>query len=298
MPTSTSSSCNSGTTMSLGNRLNTVFKKANELSILCETEVCVIYYGPDGKLKTWPPEIEKVKDIALRYKIATKRKKSHNLDEFLDKMKYKERKKKSWKKKKNLKYPIFDHYSPYQLSQLIQSLELTLSKLQERLRFVEAMKQRKTNLVYHHDQTKPALNPSQFSLYMYNHEDSTLSQLPLSAAHSNQLTNYENQLMQQELLYGCGKSMLCMDKITNTNFQYPQPYSALLSVQEPALMQQQELYGCHQNMSNVPLLSYTVPHDLSSNYGDVVGTSFSQDMLSSYDASSSSLPHSSQLLSF
>ncbi|KAL1192912.1 Agamous-like MADS-box protein AGL75 [Cardamine amara subsp. amara] len=289
MRTSTSSSCNSGTTTSLGNRLNTIFKKACELSILCGTEVCVIYYEPDGKLKTWPPETEKVKDMALRYKVATKPKKSHNLDEFLDKMKYKER-----EKKKTKKNPIFDHYSPHQLSQLIQSLELTLSKLQERLRFVEALKQRKTNLVYHHDQTKPALNPSQFSLYFYNHEDNTLSQLPLSAAHSN----YENQLMQQELLYGCGQNMLCMDNITNTNFEYPQPYSALLSVQEP---QKQELYGCHQNMSmmssitnsNVPLLSYTVPHEFQKMpYGDAVGASFSQDMLSSYDASTSSLQHS------
>ncbi|KAF2545500.1 hypothetical protein F2Q70_00023035, partial [Brassica cretica] len=52
---------------SLAKRQVTVFKKARELSILCGIEVCVIYYGSDGELKTWPKDREKVKDMARRY---------------------------------------------------------------------------------------------------------------------------------------------------------------------------------------------------------------------------------------
>jgi len=99
------------------------------------------------------------------------------------------------KKKNYVKnwYPDFDHYSPQQLSQLIHSLERTLSTLQERLRIVESQKQQNKNLV--HQSLTPSylnqiqhLNPSNFSPYMYNHGDAaTLSQLPLSASLSNQL---------------------------------------------------------------------------------------------------------------
>ncbi|KAH0904239.1 hypothetical protein HID58_043742 [Brassica napus] len=52
---------------SLAKRQVTVFKKAEELSILCGVEVCVICYGSDGELRTWPKDREKVKDMALRY---------------------------------------------------------------------------------------------------------------------------------------------------------------------------------------------------------------------------------------
>ncbi|CAA0412185.1 unnamed protein product [Arabidopsis thaliana] len=319
-----SSSSSSRNSTSLTNRLKTIFKKAEELSILCAIEVCVIYYGPDGELRTWPKERETVKDMALRYKEARKRKKSRNLHEFLEKEKDKD------KGKTNLKknwYPNFDHYSPQQLSQLIQSLERTLSTLQERLRIVEAQKLQNTILV--HQSLTPSylnqtqhLNPSKFSLFMYNHGDATLSQLPLSAPHSNQLINYQNHLMQ----HGFGQNM-CSDNITNNNFEHPgvsntQDYSPLLSVQASAvnnyglnnhLMQQQDqLHGFDQNMCMMseiinnnnglqhPNLSNTVPHEFSSDfnqnpYGNAVGNiSFSQDMFSSYDASSllqtSSLP--------
>ncbi|EFH41211.1 hypothetical protein ARALYDRAFT_496768 [Arabidopsis lyrata subsp. lyrata] len=337
-----SSSSSSRNSTSLTNRLKTIFKKALELSILCAIEVCVIYYGPGGELKTWPKERETVKDMALRYKEARKRKKSLNLHEFLDKEKDKDKDKDKGKtnlkkkQKKNVKYhdwyPNFDHYSPHQLSQLNQSLEQTLSTLQERLRFVEAQKQQNINLV---DQNltpsylnqNQHLNPSKFSLYMYNHGDATLSQLPLSASHSDQLTNYQNHLMQQQELYGFGQN-LCLGNITNTNFQRPyvsntQDYSPLLSAQASVVnnyglnnhsMQKQDLHGIDRNVCMLseiinnnnnndlqhPNLSNKIPHEFSSDfqqnpYFNTVGnTSFSQDMFSSYDASSlhqtSSLP--------
>ncbi|ESQ31332.1 hypothetical protein EUTSA_v10005313mg [Eutrema salsugineum] len=318
-----SSSSKSLAASSFANRLKTIFKKAYELSILCQIEVCVIYYGPNGELKTWPKEKEKVKAMAFRYKAVTKRKKSLNLQEFMEGKK--ENDEKNSKKKKTKRdsesvngskypdwYPIFDHYSPNQLSRLILSLEQTLSKLQERLRFVEAQKQRNTNLVYqtwtpssslnqyhhHHQYQRQPLNPNQFSLYMYNHGDATLSQLPLSASSANQLINYQNHLMmQQQKLHGFDQNY-----IKNGNFQHSNTTQALLSVQEPhELMQQQELYGSHhQNMcmmmndvsnSNVvqdPCLSRRVPDELVSDfqkkhYGDMVGsTSFCPELLSGF----------------
>ncbi|AED94507.1 hypothetical protein AtNW77_Chr5g0122221 [Arabidopsis thaliana] len=78
-----------------------------------------------------------------------------------------------------LKYPLADHYSPDQISQLIQSLEPHVSKTQ-------------------------SLNPSQFSLFMYNHGDNTLSQIPVTASNFNQDFSallQESGLMKQEL-YG------------------------------------------------------------------------------------------------
>ncbi|CAD5333548.1 unnamed protein product [Arabidopsis thaliana] len=66
-----SSSAYSLASTSLSNRLETIFKKASELCTLCDIEACVIYYGPDGELKTWPPEREKVRDIALSGKIVS-----------------------------------------------------------------------------------------------------------------------------------------------------------------------------------------------------------------------------------
>ena len=35
-------------------------KKANELSQLCNIPVCVISYGPDGNVDTWPESQEDV----------------------------------------------------------------------------------------------------------------------------------------------------------------------------------------------------------------------------------------------
>ncbi|CAA0394657.1 unnamed protein product [Arabidopsis thaliana] len=306
---SSSSSCNP---TSLTNRLKTIFKKAEELSILCAIDVCVIYYGPDGDLRTWPKDRETVKNMALRYKEDRKRKKCLNLHEFLEKEKVKDKDK--YKGKTNYVknpnwYPNFDHYSPQQLSQLIQSLERTLSTLQKRLRIVESQKKQNTNLV--HQSLTPSylnqtqhLDPSKFSLYMYNHGDATLSQLPLSASQSNQLINYQMQ-------HGFGQNM-CLDNITNNNnFQHPgvsntQDYSPLLSANNYGLnnhlmQQQDQLHGFDQNlcmMSEIinnnnglqhPNLTNTVPHEFP--YGN---TSFSQDMFSSYDGSSllqtSSLP--------
>ncbi|XP_010495345.2 PREDICTED: agamous-like MADS-box protein AGL53 [Camelina sativa] len=66
-----------------------MYKKASELSILCDVEVCVIYYNRDGELVgTWPEDRSKVRDMAERYSKlndSERRKKSTNLSLFLNK---------------------------------------------------------------------------------------------------------------------------------------------------------------------------------------------------------------------
>ncbi|KAJ0230894.1 hypothetical protein HA466_0304320 [Hirschfeldia incana] len=159
---SSSSSSYSLNPTSLQSRLLTIFKKAQELTTLCDIEACVIHYGPDGELRTWPENIDKVRDLALRYiqlGEAKRRKKSVNLYEFLNKKKTMAKSFKKAKKRnvEELKYPISDHYSVDQINQLIQSLELSYSKLQERRRFLEAQ----ANL----DDRQHSLNPSQLTIY-------------------------------------------------------------------------------------------------------------------------------------
>ncbi|CAH8277560.1 unnamed protein product [Arabidopsis lyrata] len=270
---SSSSSCSSYSlaSTSLSNRLETIFKKASELCTLCDIEACVIYYGPDGELKTWPKEREKVRDIALRYSQlneALRRKKRVNLYDFLNKKKEKglknpnKRRKTSLKKVNVLKYPISDHYSPDQISKLIQSLELNVSKVQERLRFVESQKHKETKPDHQslassslNHQTQ-SLNPSQFSLFIYNHGDNTLSQIPLSASNFNPDLLQESGLMKQEL---CGYDQnMFMSDITNNKFQHPcvsntEHYSVVPEpVNNYGLNQlMQDFYGCDQNLSNI-----------------------------------------------
>ncbi|KAL0692078.1 hypothetical protein Bca4012_059258 [Brassica carinata] len=316
MRASSSSSSNSLAATSLSNRLKTIFKKASELSILCQVAVSVIYYGPNGELKTWPKEREVVKDMALRYKAATKPKKSSNLRDFLEgKLENDKNLKKNKKKTKrgleNVKYPdwypVLDNYSPDQLHQLILSLQGTLSTMEERIRFLEAQKKKNATLIHQNltqqrhrqYQTEQPLNPSQFSLYLYNRDDATLSQLPLSASQSNQLINYQNHFrMQQQRVYDpC---------VFNT-----QDHPALLSVQESRLknqlMQQEELYGSQShhkmcmmdNTSNNKVLQHpcplnTIPKEFSFDFqknpnDDMVGRpKFSQEfpnLCSAYDES-------------
>ncbi|CAH8320429.1 unnamed protein product [Eruca vesicaria subsp. sativa] len=291
MRASSSSSSNSLAATSLSNRLKTIFKKASELSILCQVAVSVIYYGPNGELKTWPKEREAVRDMALKYKAATKRKKSSNLRDFLEgkldndkNLKKKNNKKKTKRELENVKYPdwypVLDNYSPDQLHELVLSLQGTLSTMEERIHLLEEQKQKNTNLVQQncHDQyqTVQPLNPSQYSLYLFNRDDATLSQLPLSSSHSNQLINYQNHLRMQQ-------QRLCVSN--------KEDHPALLAVQDSRLknqlMQQQELHGSHHNMcmisntSNSDALLHpcplnTIPKEFSfdlqkNSNGDVVG---------------------------
>ncbi|CAG7889864.1 unnamed protein product [Brassica rapa] len=142
---------------SLAKRQVTVFKKAEELSILCGVEVSVICYGSDGALRTWPKDREKVKDMAVRYSQLSevkRRIKQWDLDKFLEEVN-KDPKKKNKKKKVKLessyKYPDwdprFDNCSVEQLTELIESLERKQTIMQDRLRAV-LESQRQRNMYY------------------------------------------------------------------------------------------------------------------------------------------------------
>ncbi|CAH8300508.1 unnamed protein product [Eruca vesicaria subsp. sativa] len=85
-PLSSSSSSYSLAETSFKSRLLTIFKKSQELTTLCDIEVCVIHYGPDGELKKWSEDRDKVRSLALRYiqlDKAKRLKKSVNLYDFL-----------------------------------------------------------------------------------------------------------------------------------------------------------------------------------------------------------------------
>ncbi|CAN8273060.1 unnamed protein product [Cochlearia groenlandica] len=223
----------------INSRLETIFKKASELSILCEIEVCVIYYGPDGELKTWPPEKEKVRDMALRYiqlNQAQRRKKSIDLYGFRKNIKnktttttttttniQKKLKRTILKKKKivmnDLKYPISEHYSPHQIPELIQSLESAKSTLLQRLNYVEAKNHKKEEKI------------------------------------GVQESDLKKQLMMKEM-YGYGQNM-CMSNINSNSFQgscvsNTQEYSAVQGVQASYQKNQfmmKEMYDFDQKMS-------------------------------------------------
>ncbi|CAH2060331.1 unnamed protein product [Thlaspi arvense] len=221
---SSSSSSNSLAATSLTNRVKTIFKKGYELTTLCALEACVIHYGPDGEIKTWPEYEEKVRDLALRYSQldeAKRLKKNVNLYGFL-------KKKKNKTKTTNLKKKV-------------KTNDL-------KRRFLEAQNQKKTNVeALKHQQLKTQyLNPNQFSLFMYNHEDATLSQIPLSV-----LKNQE--------LHGHDQSM-CMSGVTNSNNNFHHPcatnthdYAALPSGLNHLM--QEELHCCDQSMSTSDVTS-------------------------------------------
>ncbi|CAH8359552.1 unnamed protein product [Eruca vesicaria subsp. sativa] len=89
---SSSSSSYSLAETRLKSRLLTIFKKAQELMTLCDIEACVIHYGPDSELKTWPENRDKVRSLALRYiqlDKAKRLKKSVDLYGFLNNKKKK-----------------------------------------------------------------------------------------------------------------------------------------------------------------------------------------------------------------
>ncbi|CAF1858987.1 unnamed protein product [Brassica napus] len=241
---SASSSSYSLAATSLKSRLLTIFKKAQELTTLCDIEACVIHYGPDGELRTWPENRDIVRSLALRYiqlDQAKRRKKSVNLYEFLNKNKDKKTMLNKFKKRnvEELKYPISDHYSPDQINQLIHSLELSYSTLQERRRFLAA----KANL----EDRQHSMNPSQFTplpqeLYV-NDKNNTFQHLCVSDYSEVQ----ESALRYQLMPYGGYDQNMCMGNINNV--QHPWVSNAQPpELQEPNQLMQHEPYGFDQNM--------------------------------------------------
>ncbi|KAG2317636.1 hypothetical protein Bca4012_068542 [Brassica carinata] len=163
---------------SLAKRQETVFRKAEELSILCGIEVCVIYYGSDGELRTWPKDREKVKDMALRYSRLSdvkRHKKQYDLEQFLEEINEDDPKKKNKKVKleSSNKYPDwdprFDNFSVEQLAQLIQSLESKQTIMQDRLRAVLESQMQMNHLQQQLSNQAQSLAPLPDSLTVYQY---------------------------------------------------------------------------------------------------------------------------------
>ncbi|XP_010451805.1 PREDICTED: agamous-like MADS-box protein AGL75 [Camelina sativa] len=281
-----SSSSYSLASTSLSNRLETVFRKAEQLSILCQIDVCVIYYGPKGDLKTFPNDKDKVRNMAMRYiqlNEALRNKKRVNLSEFLkDKggLENPNKRRKTCPKDKGLDVLIQDKG----LDVLIQSLELNISTFQERVRFLESSSSSSSSQNHQTQSLNP--NPRQFSLFMYNHRDNTLSQIPLSdydrmsditnnsfqhpcySGVQDSVNNFGmNQLMHKEF-YGYDHNMCSMDSINRNSFQHPceENYSAVQESVDNSGLMQHEVYGYDQNLCtsnftyrNVPQPSFSNP---------------------------------------
>ncbi|XP_010419060.1 PREDICTED: agamous-like MADS-box protein AGL103 [Camelina sativa] len=198
MKTRKPNSANSSSSSSTILRQATLFKKARELSVLCAIELCVICYGADGTLKTYPEEREKVEAIALRYAALSKtkrRKKSVDLNEFLAKS----NKKKLVRPRRVSKFPVwdprFDNYSGEQVTGVVQSLERNVTRLQDRFRaLVEVQEQRKMNQGASSSSTRNTINQyllpqqpnNQFSMFLLNHENGNVSQIPLGLMNQGQ----------------------------------------------------------------------------------------------------------------
>ncbi|CAN8269083.1 unnamed protein product [Cochlearia groenlandica] len=194
---------------SLTRRAVTVFKKASELSTLCGIDVCVIYYDSNGELKTWPKDRNKVKDMALKYMSLNeinRSKKRVDLREFLNKFNKDDSSSKKLKLGTNQKYQAwdsrFDNYSVEQLEQVIQSLEVNLTRIQHRLNYVldskkqrnsfeqeqsvsiaSAMNLHRNRLLLQQQQPQHSNN---VSMYLFNQENGTFSRIPTSTTSFNQ----------------------------------------------------------------------------------------------------------------
>ncbi|XP_010412734.1 PREDICTED: agamous-like MADS-box protein AGL103 [Camelina sativa] len=191
-------SSSSHQSLSLMKRQATVFKKARELSVLCAIEVCVICYGADGTLKTYSEEREKVEAIARRYAALSetkRRKRSVDLHEFLAKS----NKKKLVRPRRVSKFPVwdprFDNYSGAQVTGLVQSLERNLTRLQDRFRAVEEQRKMNQGPSASSSTTTNTINqyllpqqqqPNQFSMFLFNHENGNVSQIPLGLMNQGQ----------------------------------------------------------------------------------------------------------------
>ncbi|XP_010495530.1 PREDICTED: agamous-like MADS-box protein AGL93 [Camelina sativa] len=134
-----------------------MFKKASELSNLCDIKVCVIYYGRYGELvKTWPEDQSKVRDMAERFSKLNdreRRKNSTNLSLILNK--------KTLKDKKTF-FDIKDNRFSEKVLEIEASLESALRVLQDKLLRLQ-------------NQTKPDQNPVVSSASFFTTDASLMS---------------------------------------------------------------------------------------------------------------------------
>ena len=65
-------------------RRSTLKKKAGELATLCNAEVCVICFAPDGDLQVWPENPTEAQSVIDKYREASKKGNKRKRQEKLD----------------------------------------------------------------------------------------------------------------------------------------------------------------------------------------------------------------------
>ncbi|XP_010461120.1 PREDICTED: agamous-like MADS-box protein AGL93 [Camelina sativa] len=184
-------------TTNLALREQTMFKKASELSILCDVEVCVIYYNRDGELvRTWPEDQSKVRDMAERFSKLNdreRRKKSTNLSFFLNK--------KTLKDKKS-SFDIMDNKFSENVLEMEASLESSIRVLQDKILRLQNQTEPDQNPVvssagffttlmsggvskteqYLSTPSLTQQHQSKVSVFLYNHDNGSFCQIPDSVS--------------------------------------------------------------------------------------------------------------------
>ncbi|KAK0594898.1 hypothetical protein LWI29_001691 [Acer saccharum] len=137
-------------------RKTTLMNKANQLSKLCDVNVCVVCFGPDKTVETWPANRSEVCDIISKYKLGglgnnMGRGKKHNLVGFLENKKKKLEEKSNKKIMKNLVggcvYSTWDErldrFSEEELVGLCGCLDSKLQNLRDEINSKKKKKKKK-----------------------------------------------------------------------------------------------------------------------------------------------------------
>ncbi|WZZ09265.1 hypothetical protein YC2023_095186 [Brassica napus] len=242
-------------------REKTVLKKALELSILCDNDICVIHYDREGNLvNTYPEDQCQVKDILERYNRLSDRekiKKNTNLSQFYNKKLVDEKRrsltdaeerKKFTKKVGEFKGSLVDQllvlqdraryllysqdhqtepssgFLPHNdfSSSLIDEVDPLMNFCPPVIDNLVSDHQQQigssiTNLLMSGDKSTPAgssNHQSKFSMFLFNHETATFTQLPNSVFSSfdQGLTPCSNNLLTashgaQDYNFGYGNNL-------------------------------------------------------------------------------------------
>ncbi|ESQ37475.1 hypothetical protein EUTSA_v10002808mg [Eutrema salsugineum] len=215
----------------ISRREQTLLNKAYELSTLCEIELCVIYYNRDGELiKTWPEDQSKVRDMAERFSKLSdkeKNKKSTNLSQFLNKKIHDEKKREGEDNKfsqkvleiedslenhlqilqERLRQVLYlhDHQTESDRSRLAVLSGSSMAEEQKNQNFMGSSSSSgffstDTLMNLSNDQTSSSFatdslshHQSKVSIFLYNHENATLTQLADSVPSYDQALTPYNQ---------------------------------------------------------------------------------------------------------
>ncbi|KAF8387696.1 hypothetical protein HHK36_026350 [Tetracentron sinense] len=120
-------------------------KKTFELATLCDIEACMVSFGPNGELDTWPENSNEAKAILKRYKDLSKEeqeKRNLGLSNYLEEKKEKLEEELNRRRKENssLAYPAWDdrldELSNESLRELGNLLQSKLVKIRERVEYL------------------------------------------------------------------------------------------------------------------------------------------------------------------